>query len=138
MLELGRATRRFDDPTVSSLDAASQADAAGRLLSIEKLVDGSRLDFDLLSDRPDIPVQLRFTLVRGRLTERHLFYEQAGTLVFYLMNRRGEQGRAALVAYLRDYYRRRSKPEGWIQLGWPSAVTLERDLKAFLETVRAG
>jgi hypothetical protein len=138
VLELGHATRRFDDPTVRSLDIASQVDAGQRLLSIQKLVDGCRLDFDRLSDSADVLVQLRFTLGRAQLSERAVFYEQAGSLVFFLMNRRGDQGRAALVAYLRDFYGRRTEDEGWVRLGWPSAEALERDLRAFLGGVREG
>ena len=135
VLELGRVSRRFDDATVKSIDAAVQVESRGRLIPMENLVDGNHLDFMALGGEPDIMVQLRYTLKRMMLTERHVFYEQAGSLVFYLMNRRGDDGRALLISYLRDFYTHKSKPEGWKRLGWSSAAELEDDFRAFLRDV---
>jgi len=69
------------------------------------------------------------------VSELNLFYEQAGSLVFFLMNRCGEKGRAALLGYMKNYHLGKTKSEGWKALGWESVQALEDELRAFLRTV---
>ena len=62
-------------------------------------------------------MQLRNTLVAFQLSTITIFYEQAGSLVFFLMNRRGPEQRALLLDYLRQHYQGEQGPPGWEQLG---------------------
>jgi hypothetical protein len=132
VVEMGRRGRRIDDETVTSLDATARLSERGRLIPLERFVDLSQAGFAGLSDRPANPIQLRNTTVRIAPTERVIFYEQAGSLVYFLLHRRGDEGRAALRQYLRAYYERESRPAGWEALGFASAAELDREFRAFL------
>jgi PQQ-like domain len=136
VVELGNRAASLDDPTVRSVDAAAQVAAKGGLFPLGPFVDGNHIQFMKISDEVAVEVQLRNTLRRLRLTPRSIFYEQAGSLVFFLMNRAGPERRQKLIEYMRDHYRRRTRPEGWKALGYESASELERDYHAFLAEVR--
>jgi len=136
-LELGRVDRGFADPTVKSVDTVVQVWKARRLLDFGRLVDMSQADFALLNDLPisEQPVTLRYTTGARFLTQRGLFYDQAGALVYYLMNECGEEGRTALIDYMRAYYAGESQRSGWKALGFESSTLLERAFEEFLGSV---
>ena len=135
VVELGRADRRVSDPMALSVVATAQADAAGKLLPIERFVDMTREDFDGLSRAPIVEVRPEGAAAPAELSERDLFYEQAGSLVFFMLHRRGELGRAAMVEYLRNWYTEYEVVRGWELLGFESAEELEEGLRAFLREV---
>jgi len=134
-LEMGRADRNFEDPTVRSVDVASQAALAGLLIPVGELVDTSHASFFELSGAPLAEIQLRYTLARPRPSRRTLFYDEAGSLVFFLVNRCGPRGREALFDYMKEYRSGRAQPDGWKALGWESPDALQAEFLAFLRTV---
>jgi hypothetical protein len=133
VLELGRARRSFDDPTVLSLDVASKLWKEGILLDTENLLLATQIGFHTLSPEPVGAIQLRNTLAIVQVSQAILFYEQAGSLVYFLVNRRGDAGRAAFLGLMRDYYRGKPRMEPWKMLGFESAAELDQEFKAFLE-----
>ncbi|MEW6071500.1 MAG: hypothetical protein AB1726_02750 [Planctomycetota bacterium] len=136
-LELGRAERRFDDPTVLSLDVAARLAETDSLLPLAALLDLSPRAFQGLSGEGGPRVRPRYTLAAGEveISPRHAFYCEAAALAFLLWNRRGEEGRAAFLRALRDHYEGRTAAEGWKALGWESAAAAEAELRAFLRGV---
>lgn len=134
--ELGRGERRFDDVTVHSIDAAAQVEAQGGLLEVGELMALTNAGFRALDDARHYQVRLRHTLQGLLLTERSIFYDESGSLVFFLMNRAGVQARQTLVELLREFYRGRSVPAPWERFGWESAARLDADFRAFLRETR--
>ena len=57
-----------------------------------------------LGDEPIAEIQLRHTLATGELSERAVFYEEAGSLFFFLFHR-DEMTRLDLIQYLRSWHR---------------------------------
>lgn len=135
-VEMGRRGIRFDDPTVSSLDACAQAAAAGRIFPAAELVDMDGRHFHELDDDGVLTVRLRNSAHPSYLTRRAIFYEQAGSLVFFLMNRRGDDGRRRLVRYMRSYYQGTCTADGWRDLGFESAEDLHAQFANFLSSLR--
>ncbi len=131
-LELGRPGRRFDDPTVSSVDLCVQIEKQDKLIPLARLILLDHEDFGQLGRDFALEVQLRYTLGKAWLSETNVFYEQAGTLAFFLMNR-DEAGRKALIDYMRAYYQGELDGNGWKRLGWASLAALEADFRAFVE-----
>lgn len=136
VVEMGRLGMSFADETVKSLEACAQADAANKLTPAKLFVDFPQSKFVQLGDVPEVEVQLSNTLSRIQLTQRAMFYEQAGTLVFFMMNKRGPEGRARLIEYMRLHYLNSGIPKGWERLGFKSAKSLDRELKKFLAGLR--
>jgi len=136
VVEMARRGQRFDDATVKSVDAVSQLAEAGKLIPMRTFLELSHEEFVFLEDELVAEVQLQNTLARIGLSMRSIFYEQAGSLVFFLYNRDGPEGRAALAEYLRAAYERRMGPEGWKLLGFGSVEELDREFRAFLGGLR--
>ena len=136
-VEMGRRGLRFDDSTAESLDLASQLDAKGALLlPLGRFVDLSHaLSYSLSTERT-VEVKLRNTLSTYEISALDVFYNQAGSLCFWLMHRRGPEGRAALLSYLRAHYSGRTTPDGWRALGFADAAAMEREFRAFLAELR--
>ena len=134
-IELGRRGGGLDDTTVPSLDAVAQLAKRDSLLPMEQLVDGSQEDFLRLDKNPALQVRLQNTVVEYRLSMAHLYYEQAGSLVFFLLNHCGPDGRTKLLDYLSAHYRGRSRRKGWEALGFSSAADLDKKFRAFLGTL---
>jgi hypothetical protein len=135
--EMDHHGERFDDETVSSLDAACRASALGKLFPLEQFVGFSQLRFRELGEKPLAVVQLRNTIARGTLTEKSIFYEEGGSLVFYLMNKAGAEKRAALIEYMRAWYESRLEAKSWERLGYANASDLTKPYMSFLAEVGA-
>jgi hypothetical protein len=69
-------------------------------------------------------------------TERGIFYDQGGALAFFLMNRRGAEGRRRFTGYLRSVYANRMEKQSWKHLGYATAEDLEREFTAFLASAQ--
>ena len=67
------------------------------------------------------------------LTERTVFYEESGSLVYFMMNERGAEGREAIIEALRNYYDNYSSRSGWERLGFKTAEELAREFTRFLQ-----
>ena len=132
-VEMGRRGGKLDDPTVSSVEASAAALEVGALFPLVQLLDLTHADFATkLSDEHVLDVNLRNTLGRSRLSQRAIFYEQAGSLVFFLMNRAGAEGRAALLEYLARHYAGRLSRNSWEHLGAKEVEALEKSYHEFL------
>ena len=90
-------------------------------------------DFSKMPENHVADVRLRNTLQSRRLNTRALFYEQSGSLVFFMMNERGDEGRQAIIDYMRRYYRGRTKADGWKDLGFDGADDLHERFSAFMK-----
>ena len=136
-VEMGRRGLRFDDSTAESLDLASQLDAKGALLlPLGRFIDLSHsLSYSLSTERT-VEVKLRNTLSTYDISALDVFYNQAGSLCFWLMHRRGPEGRAALLSYLRAHYGGRTTRDGWRALGFTDSAAMEREFRAFLAELR--
>ena len=141
-------TARFiEDQVASSLRAESglaQRDAVSayitkvvasenKLIKVQRLIDLPQKQFQSLSDETLCQVPLPDDATRALLmTERGVFYEESGCLVFFLMYRAGPDVRAKLVEYLRATYMGTVVPEGWLALGFDKAEALDAAFKNFV------
>ena len=135
-LEMGRRGIRFDDETVSSLDASAQLDKLGRLIPMARFLQIDYEAFRSLSHERNVEVTLRNTLATNILSETNIFYEQAGALVFYLMHRAGPEKREALIRYAKACYGGKLGGETWKVLGYDSPAALEKPFREFLAGLR--
>jgi outer membrane protein assembly factor BamB len=133
--EIDRRGDRFDDDTVRSIDAACRVSEEGKLFALDRLLDLSQKKFAELGERELSIVQLRNTIARVPVSEKLVFYEEGGSLVFYLMNRAGAEKRAALIEYLRNWYAGRIAERSWESLGYASSSELELAFTSFLSEV---
>ncbi len=136
VVEMDRRGLRFDDPTVSSVDIAAQAEAKGALLPSSALLDGCKIDFHTLTEKEVLRVTLRNTLATCSLSGLSLFYEQSGATVYYLVNERGPEGRRAFFEYLCAYYSGIERRPAWKFLGFESAEDFDARFREFLRRLR--
>lgn len=137
LMELGQPRMGFSDPRAASLDYTACIADKSYFIPPQKLIEYSKVDFNQIKDVEHEPIQLKNSLNQRVPTTRSTFYEASGSLVFFLLNRRGEEGRAALIEYMRNYYLGRLSQPGWEALGFESAEQLEEQFLAFLQTVHA-
>jgi hypothetical protein len=135
---MGTGELTLDDESVRSLEIASKLELKGKLIDLGRFLDMGRSDFDLLDDAPEVRLTLRGEDREGEvvLSERNVFYDQAGSLFFYLAHRAGPAARRSLFEFVRTYYRGRSEPESWKQLGFESVEDLRKGYWAFLRGLR--
>ena len=131
-MEMGRRAGRLDDPTVNSLDACSQVAKQKKLLDTAELVAMNQLDFGKIPEERVAVVNLRNSTGGRVLDKRALFYEQSGSLVFFLMNRCGDEGREALITYMRSHYRGGTPKDPSSQFGFESGKDMHEKFEAFL------
>ncbi len=131
-MEMGRRAGRLDDPTVNSLDACSQVAKQGKLIDAAELVGMTQIDFGKIPEKHVADVELRNTVGNRRLDYRALFYEEAGSLVFFLMNQRGEEGREALIDYMRKHYRGGTPKDPSGAFGFDDGKDMHEKFQAFL------
>ncbi|MBC8328306.1 MAG: PQQ-binding-like beta-propeller repeat protein [Planctomycetes bacterium] len=132
-VELGRRAGDLRDPTVPSLDASAQLLALEKLLPLEEFLLLDKEGFHELDANPTLPVSLRRTLGTRLMSEISIFYDQAGALSYFLMNERGEEGRATFLRYLQGYYEGTLEADGWQMLGFDAIDEFEQAFHAFLK-----
>ncbi len=137
-VEMGRRGSGMNDATVSSIDAAGQAMRADKLIPVEEFVDLPQFGFAKLSKERTLEVRLRNTLGARRLSATSVFYEQAGALTFFMLRRRGADGQAALIDYLKKHYLVKLRRGSWSTLGFESAAALDKAFREFLANPEAG
>lgn len=137
VVEMERRGERFDDDTVKSIDAASALQQQSALVPLAELLSMSQSKFVAASDEVVVEVQLRNTLARIGVTHASRLYEEAGSLVYFLVNEAGEERRARVFEYLRAWYAAAVPTESWKALGYETAEALEAEYTQFLTRIRA-
>lgn len=132
----GRKGRKQRDPACAYV--CKQASALSKLFPTQRLVDMNASDFaglgnDELFQLPPLNEGMPGNMV---ISERHIFYDQAGSLVFFLMYRAGPEPRAKVVEYLRARYLGQTTPEGWKMLGYQRGDALETAFKSFVDNAK--
>jgi hypothetical protein len=123
---------RFDDDHVRGVVDTAQARRAGitsGYLEMKTFIDMSQTSFQALSDGP---------IGGGKgmmFSERGLWYDQAGALCYFFLQKKGPEMRKKFVQYVYDHYRHVSHVPAWEFLGYKSAEDLDTDFCAFLATV---
>lgn len=129
---------QFDDDNVLGNDVTAAARKAGiktRLLSMATFVDMKQGDFQTLSDDGLGMVKLSHAKGVHGCSERSLWYDQAGTLTYFFLQKKGPEMRKKFVRYVSDHYAGNSHVPAWTWFGYPSAEALDADFLAFLKTV---
>jgi hypothetical protein len=126
----------FEDPGVLSVSLCARLDTKGRLPAFRSFVDLDQAGFAALGELQDVTASDRRIDRVFKLSEKNVFYEQSATLAFFMHNARGEEGRRALVEYLRRYYLRRQTRESWKVLGFETADELETAFSAWLRALK--
>ena len=101
------------------------------------LINQVQFQRDVPAD-PFYTVKLKSSLASLTLSAKTAFYDQAATLVFFLMNRAGPEGRAALLGALEAHYKGETVKDGWTSLGFATLEELDGALKAFLKSPSSG
>lgn len=135
VVELGRTGSGLNDDTVKSVDASARLVEREALIPIKTLVEMTQIQFARIDDSETVDVRLTNTLQLARLDQRSIFYEEAGSLVFFLMNRQGEAGREKLIEYMKSYYLGNSERRGWKELGFKTSKLMEQAFLEFLGSV---
>ena len=134
-VELGRGRSGLDDATVLSVDTCARLLERDGLIPLAPMLRASQLNFLGLRDDVAIEITPRFTLCRRWMDLRGIYYDQAGALCFFLLNRCGETGRQGLLTYLQGFYEGRIDEESGRLFGFDSVADLEQAFLAFLSEV---
>ena len=131
-----RKGRKQRDPACAYV--CKQASALSKLFPVTQLIDMNAGDFaglgnDELFQLPPLNEGVPGNMV---ISQRHIFYDQAGSLVFFLMYRAGPEPRAKIVEYLRSRYLGQTTPEGWKALGYARGEALETAFKGFVDNAK--
>lgn len=129
---------QFDDDRVRGNDITAQARKArikSRCLAMETFIDMSQGDFGAMSDAGLGVVKLRHNPGMGGGSERSLWYDQAGTLSYFFLQKKGPEMRKKFVRYVSDHYAGNNHKPGWAYFGYASAQALDDDFGAFLKTI---
>jgi len=126
---------KFDDETVPGIDGLAQAVKAGGYFKAAKFVDMTQAEFAKLHDDHEMTVKLRNSFRSVNYTERIRWYDQAGALAFFFLQKKGAEVREKFVSYVRAHYSGAAPTPGWAALGYDSAEDLDKDFLAFLKKV---
>jgi len=126
----------FEDPSVRSVTFAAYAEGMGAMFPANALVDMNHAQFGQLGGDPKWKIPMPGTRYYAILSEKNLFYEFGGALVFFLRNGRGDEGRKAFVEYLRGHYTGQMARESWKVLGFDSADALQTAFKTWLRSLK--
>jgi hypothetical protein len=66
----------------------------------------------------------------------HLFYEQSGAMVFFLLHRAGPEVRERFIEYMEKVYMGLGPGFGAKQMGYTSWAALDKAFKDFLRSTR--
>ena len=78
-------------------------------------------------------VKLRNNIGEEHYTQRGLWYDQAGALCFFFLHKKGAEGRARFVEYVRNYYLGRARASGWLSLGYDAPEDLDKEFLGWLK-----
>ena len=136
-LEISRRGDAMDDHTVQSVESVTELFLKGGGIKLKDLFLINQMQFRKdVSEKPIAEVRLKSRMATLTHTGKTAFYDQAATLVFFMMNRAGPEGRAALLNALESHYKGETSKDGWKVLGFKTVGALERKLKAFLKSPR--
>ncbi len=133
--EMSRRRGRLDDETAPSLDSASQVARVDKLMDTAELVGMNQFEFGQIKEKPVATITLRNTMQSRVVDVRGLFYEQSGGLVFFLMNKCGEDTREAMINYMRQHYEGRSPSEPFSNLGFEDGKDFHAKYEAYLKSL---
>jgi hypothetical protein len=125
---------RFDDDNVVGVINTARARKAGvtsEYLELGTFMDMTHASFNALSDGPMAGSGGK----RIMASERGLWYDQAGALSYFLLQKQGPDIRKKFVQYVYDHYARRSHTPAWKFIGYESLEDLKGKFDAFLRTV---
>lgn len=134
-VEIGRRGVRFDDPTVPSVDCTIQLLGKKSLMPVSELVDLTYVEFHKLPQSTVAQVTLRSSLESYNVDGIKRFYEEAGALVYFMLNGRGDDGRYRLINYLKARYSGRVSKQGWIPLGFANAEEFDAAFCEYLQSI---
>ena len=129
---------RFDNDNVQGNDATAQARKANfktRFLGMATFIDMTQSNFQSLSDEPLGMIKLRHSPGVQGCSERNLWYDQAGALTYFFLQKKGPEMRKKFVKYVADHYAGNSHVPAWTYFGYASAEALDNDFLAFLKSV---
>lgn len=130
---LGHPERGLDDATVLSVDLTARAVGKHKEIPLEELFTMSYDSFLVLSDEHELALEPRYSLGSFKLSQRELYYHEAGALVFFLMNRCGPNGPARVLNFLQMRTQNQLSELTESALGFQSLVDLEEAFHAFLK-----
>jgi hypothetical protein len=133
VVELGRLGNDLQDETAMALDVSSGLQAREGLLPTGALIKMSHGDFDMLPNEAIGELSLRHALLELQITPKTIFYSQAGAVTYFMMHERGDEGREALLKFMRLYYTTPSRDPVWETLGFESEEQLVKGFERFLE-----
>jgi hypothetical protein len=106
------------------------------LFKAAEFVDMAHDGFDKLQNAPGfVNVKLRYSFKQESMSQRGLWYAQAGALSYFFLQKKGSEVRQKFVDYVRGFYTGRASTPGWSVLGYESAEDLDKDFASFLKTV---
>ena len=132
VVEMGTGPLRIDDVTAPSVESAGALLEKDALIDSRRHVDMNQFIFGALDKDDPIEISLTSTLGSRYYPEVGIFYEQSGALVFFMMNRCGEEGRERFLDYMATYWRGKTKDEAWKALGFDTLEDFEAAFHAFL------
>lgn len=124
----------FDDPTVKCVDTANACFAARYWMPPKRLMEMTQIEFAKLDVKFVQPVRLSRTRLDLTMSQRNLFYSEAAALVHYLINERGDDGRARFIAYLESVYAGTPPKDAPAALGFDSWAALTIGFESWLKT----
>jgi hypothetical protein len=133
VMEMDRRGLRFDDRTVPSLDTTKQSSVQGVMFAPNRLLDLSKSEFHTLQTQGFLKVTLKNTIGARTVSPLGLFYEESGTMVYFLVNHRGREGRLAFLTYLSTYYSGTDPGPGWKALGFTTPEECDSSFREFLK-----
>lgn len=131
-VEAGRGGSRLDDRGVPSVEVCAQLAHDDKLLPMKDFVAWSHLDFARMKEASLGTVRVAHQLGLRQLSRRSLFYEQAGALVFFLVNQSEADARAHFFEVLRRHYELSDVDDLATELGFQGADDLDQRFRAFL------
>ncbi len=129
---------RFDDDKVLGNDATAQFRKAGiksRCLDMETFIDMTQGDFGAMSNEPLGAFKLLHSPGMHGGSEKSLYYDQAGALTYFFLQKKGPEMRKKFVRYVSDHYAGNSHKPAWKYFGYSSVEELDKDFTAFLKTI---
>lgn len=133
VVEMNKHGDKLDAETAWSIDAAARLCEQGRLIPMNVFLDMDQRDYARLKTKTTTTILLRHTIGPVEVSPMATFYEQAGSLTFFLWHQGGDAGRQRLLDYLRSWYTWQTRRKSWEMLGYPSAEALEKDYQDFLK-----
>lgn len=134
-IDMGSGSWRIDDVAARSLEATRELAAQRKLIAFPTFLDLTRTGYDGLGDRARTTIELGETRLPVSLSEQAIFDEQAGALVFYLLNGAGGDLATRYTRMFRTHFRDGTDEGAWSELGFETAEELQASFEAYLDAL---